>query len=258
MHVSTRTVMPYGLYISAEGAHAQTKRMEVLANNLANVDTPGFKRELTMCQARLAEETLRGNDRPGSGSVNDVGGGVWVAGTETDHSQGTLKRTGLPTDMAINGDGFFVVDQKGQSFLTRAGNFAVNAEGILVNQAGDPVMSDEGTPIEINPFTPWRVSPEGAIEQDGGKTMLAIVQPNGPGDLIKHGENFFRSLVEPQPVPPETREVRQGYLEMSGVRPTLEMLELIETSRAFEMNVGMIRNHDQMLGALVNRVMRQA
>jgi flagellar basal-body rod protein FlgF len=84
------------------------------------------------------------------------------------------------------------------------------------------------------------------------------VRPNAPGDLIKHGENFFRSLVEPQPVPPETREVRQGYLEMSGVRPTLEMLELIETSRAFEMNVGMIRNHDQMLGALVNRVMRQA
>ncbi len=250
--------MPYGLYIAAEGAHAQSKRMEVLSNNLANVDTPGFKRDLAMFQARFAEETARGQDQPGSGSINDVGGGVWVIGTTTDHSPGTLKHTQIPTDMAIDGEGYFVVQKEGQNYLTRAGNFMVNSNGMLVTQTGMPVLSDGGGPILLNAETPWRVSPDGAIEQDGGKQYLALVQTPSPTDLAKHGENLFRPLAATTPVPQELRSVREGYVEMSGVRPTLEMLELIETSRAFEMNVSMIRNHDAMLNSLVNRVLRQA
>jgi flagellar basal-body rod protein FlgF len=249
--------MPYGLYIAAEGAHSQSKRMEVLANNLANVDTPGFKRDLAMFQARYAEETHHGFDHHGSGTINDVGGGVWMNHTTTDHSQGTLKRTDIPTDVAINGDGYFVVQKDGQNYLTRAGNFLVNSSGALVSQTGMPVMSDEGAPILVNPDTPWRVSPDGAIEQDGGKTFLALVRPPSPADLAKHGENLFQTLAPASPVPSELRSVQGGYLEMSGVRPTLEMLDLIETSRAFEMNISMIRNHDSMLNSLVNRVLRQ-
>src|SRR5262245_50880306 len=110
--------MPYGLYISAEGAYSQSKRMEVLANNLANVDTPGFKRDLALCRARFAEEISRGQDHHGSGSINDVGGGVWMNHTATDHSQGTLQRTDIPTDMAVNGDGYFVVQKDGHNLLT--------------------------------------------------------------------------------------------------------------------------------------------
>jgi flagellar basal-body rod protein FlgF len=249
--------MPYGLYIAAEGAYSQSKRMEVLANNLANVDTPGFKRDLALCQARYAEEISRGLDHHGSGTINDIGGGVWLNRTATDHSQGTLKHTDIATDMAVNGDGYFVVQKDGQNYLTRAGNFLMTNAGALVTQTGMPVMSDGGTPVVINPETPWRVSPDGAIEQDGGKTYLALVQPPSKGDLVKHGENLFQSITAPAPVPPELRNVRGGFLEMSGVRPTLEMLELIETSRAFEMNVSMIRNHDSMLNSLVNRVLRQ-
>jgi flagellar basal-body rod protein FlgF/flagellar basal-body rod protein FlgG len=249
--------MPYGLYISAEGAYSQSKRMEVLANNLANVDTPGFKRDLALCQARYAEEISRGQDHHGSGSINDIGGGVWTIGTATDHSQGTLKRTDIQTDMAVNGDGYFVVQKDGQNFLTRAGNFLLNSTGALVTQNGMPVISDAGTPIVVNPDTPWRVSPDGAIEQDGGKTYLALVRPPAPADLVKHGENLFQSQAPVAAIPPELRSVHGGYLEMSGVRPTLEMLDLIETSRAFEMNVSMIRNHDAMLNSLVNRVLKQ-
>jgi flagellar basal-body rod protein FlgF len=249
--------MPYGLYIAAEGAHSQSKRMEVLSNNLANVDTPGFKRDLALFQARYAEETGRGVDHHGSGSINDVGGGVWMHHTATDHSQGTLKRTDIPTDMAVNGDGYFVVQKEGQNYLTRAGNFMVNGNGFLVTQTGLPVMSDGGTPVVVNAETSWRVSPDGAIEQDGGKTYLALVVPPTPGDLVKHGENLFQAAGPTSAVPAELRSVQQNYLEMSGVRPTLEMLELIETSRAFEMNVSMIRNHDSMLNSLVNRVLRQ-
>ena len=85
-----------------------------------------------------------------------------------------------------------------------------------------------------------------------------MVQPPSPADLEKRGENLFEATAPAAAVPPELRSVQGGYLEMSGVRPTLEMLELIETSRAFEMNVSMIRNHDAMLNSLVNRVLRQA
>ncbi len=248
--------MPYGLYISAEGAHSQSKRMEVLSNNLANVDTPGFKRDLALFQARYAEETGRGLDQPGSGSINDIGGGVWMNRTTTDYSQGTLKKTGTPTDMAVNGDGFFVINQQGQNFLTRSGNFLLNNNGQLVTQDGDPVLSVEGTAIEVNSETPWRVSPDGAIEQDGGKTYMALVMPKHFSDMVKHGENKFEPLAPTVPVPDERRAVRGGYLEMSGVRPTLEMLDLIETSRAFEMNLTMVKNHDSMLNSLVNRVLK--
>ncbi len=250
--------MPYGLYISAEGANVQSRRMEVLANNLANVDTPGFKRDLALFRARYAEETQRGDDRPGSRSVNDLGGGVWFDRSVTVHEQGPLKRTAQPTDIAIEGDGFFVVEKEGKEHLTRAGNFALNNEGLLVTQAGEPVLSDEGDPITVVPELPWRVSPDGAIEQAGTKTFLALVNVRQPGDLVKVGDNFFRALGPTAPLPPEVRRVREGHLEMSGVRPTLAMLELIETSRAFETNVTMIKNHDSMLNSLVNRVLKSA
>ena len=114
--------MSYGLYISAEGAHAQSRRVETLANNLANADTVGFKRDLAVLQARYSEETQRGLDYPGSQSVNDLGGGVKVAGTQTDFSAGAFKRTNVPSDMAIPGDGFFMVRRPDGDYLTRAGN----------------------------------------------------------------------------------------------------------------------------------------
>jgi len=232
--------------------------MEVLSNNLANVDTPAFKRDLAVFQARFAEETSRGQDRPGSGSINDVGGGVWMSGTITDFSQGTLKTTNHPTDVAINGDGFFVIDQHGKPYLTRAGNFMVNDLGELITQSGDHVMSEEDTPLVINPDTPWRISPDGALEQDGDKTFLKMVQPRHLSDMVKQGENMYRSLGPVEPLEEEARHVVSGHLEMSGVRPTLEMLDLIETSRVFEANITMIRNHDSMLNSLVNRVLRQS
>ncbi len=101
--------MPYGLYLSAEGASAQSRRMEVLANNLANVDTVGFKRQMAVLQARAAEAIRQGFSELGDGSLDNLGGGVEVPETLTDFKTGTLKQTGIATDLAIAGDGFFVV-----------------------------------------------------------------------------------------------------------------------------------------------------
>jgi len=249
--------MPYGLYMSAEGALAQSLRLDTIANNLANVDTTAFKRDLAVFQARYAEEMQRGQDEPGSGSINDIGGGVIVKETKTDFSIGPQKKTDVPTDLSIQGEGFFVVQNGNQTNLTRAGNFRLTDIGALVTQDGLPVMSDEGDPVLIDPEAgAWYVSHDGAVVQQGATVNLALVQPESLGDLVKMGENLYSSLSTPKALEPEQRRVAQFWLEGSGVKPTREMMDMIEASRAFEANVNMIRNQDQILGTLVNRVLR--
>jgi len=254
--------MPYGLYLSAEGAHAQATRLEVIANNLANVDTVGFKRQLALFQARYAEETEQSLDYPGSGTINDVGGGVLVQETQTDFSPGPLKPTGLPTDMAIRGEGFFLVQKDGEDFLTRAGDFLINARGELVTQYGQQqyaVLTDAGAPVVIDPNNgPWELTPSGAIRQAGAVQNLAVVMPASLGDLVRTGENVFRPLADPLPVAAGDRSVAGGYLEMSGAQPTTEMIEMIEASRAVEANINMMQTQDEMLSDLINRLMRSA
>ncbi len=251
--------MPYGLYISAEGARAQTQRLETIANNLANVDTAGFKRDLAVFQARYAEAIDQGCDYPGSGSVNDVGGGVMLRLTQTDFAPGPLKRTGAPTDVAIRDKGFFLVEKDGQQYLTRAGDFQLTAEGNLITQQGYAVLSDGGTPITVEPGNgPFEITPRGALRQGGSAQMLAMVQPASLGDLVKVGESLFKSLAETEPVEENDRDVAWGYLEASSVRPTSEMVQLIEASRAVEANVNMMQTQDQMLSQLVTRVMRSS
>jgi flagellar basal-body rod protein FlgF len=239
------------MYISAEGAQAQTRRLEVVANNLANVDTVGFKRELAVFQARHAEAIERGQATAGTGSINDLGGGVQVAACKTDFSSGPLKFTKTPTDLAIDGEGFFVVQKGDEHYLTRAGNFRLTDRGQLVTQQGYPVLGENLSPITIDPSGGgWQLSESGTIRQQGTAQNLAIVQPESPGDLSKAGENLFRPLADPKPLPPADRRVVSGYLEQSGVKPASEMMEMIEASRAVEANVNMMQTQDQMLSNL--------
>ena len=102
--------MSYGMYIAAEGASAQSRRLEVISNNMANVDTIGFKPEVTAFQARYSEAIQEGQVPPGSRGLPDLGGGVKVIETRTDFSPGKLQRTGNDNDVAISGDGFFQVE----------------------------------------------------------------------------------------------------------------------------------------------------
>jgi flagellar basal-body rod protein FlgF len=250
--------MPYGLYISAEGAQAQSRRMEVVANNLANVNTAGFKRQLAGFQARYTEAAERGLDIPGNGTLADLGGGVLFKSAQTDFSEGRLIHSRMPTDLAINGEGFFAVQKGNRMMLTRAGNFSVNPDGVLVTQQGYPVLSDNYTPITIDPEAgPWTLQADGSLAQDGTIQNLAMVKPRSLGDLAHAAENLFLPLGPLQPIAPEMRTVQNEFYEGSTVEPTTEMIEMIETSRAFEANVNMIRNQDQMIGNLVTRVLKQ-
>jgi flagellar basal-body rod protein FlgF/flagellar basal-body rod protein FlgG len=231
--------------------------MEVLANNLANVDTVGFKRQFAVLQARASEAIRQGLATMGDGSVSDVGGGVEVPQTLTDFSPGTLKQTGEATDLAIDGEGFFVVQgEAGERLLTRAGDFQLTSEGLLTTQDGQPVLSQDNTPVQLNPLAPFNVGDDGTVFQLGEAIPLAIVKPQFPADLVQRGVNTFRSLSEVTALEPGERQVRSGYLEMSGVTPTTEMMEMIEASRAFESNVRLIQQQDQAIGNLLSRVLR--
>ena len=133
--------MPFGLYISAEGANVQTRRQDVIANNLANVDTVGFKKDLAVFQARYAEGIEQGLVPADAETIENEGGGVMTVETVTDFSGAPLKRTGRPLDMAVRGDGFFAVQKDGETFLTRAGDFRLTEQGTLVTQQGYPVLN---------------------------------------------------------------------------------------------------------------------
>jgi len=241
--------MSYGLYLSAEGAYAQSKRLEVISNNLANVDTVGFKRQLALLQSRYAEAIEEGFQP-------DLGGGVRVRETGTDFSPGPVRRTGVPTDVAITGEGFFTVEKGDETLLTRAGNFRLTAQGQLVTQQGYPVLSDAGVPVYVLAENgPWRITEDGVVVQRGLAQRLGLVRPGSPEDLVRVGENLFRPLGETEPLAPEARHVTAEHLEDSGVKPALEMIAMIEAARILEANVNMMKTQDQMISALVNRVL---
>lgn len=250
--------MPYGMYISAEGATAQAQRLEIIANNLANADTAGFKQDVPTFQARFAEAIQDGLARPHDGSINDIGGGVKLMDVTTDQTEGQLKDTGNDLDVAINGPGFFMVrGADGKQYLTRAGAFALDVEGRLVTETGhQSVLDQSGSPIEIDRDLPWSMSQDGFISQDGGVTALGLSQPKSFDDMVKVGNNLFQTLGPVQPVPVAERNLRQGFLEMSGASPVRQMMSMIETTRAFEANTRMVQNQDSMVGSLISRVLK--
>jgi len=250
--------MTYGLYLSAAGANAQSHRLDVLSHNLANVNTPGFKPHLSVLKARHAAGVENGETQSGYGGIDDLGGGIAIQPTLTQFSQGPVRATGVETDFALNDDNtFFVVNREGQQMLTRAGNFIFNSQGQLVTENGDPVMGNGGNTINIDPTQPFRVTADGGIEQGGAKQLLMIGKPREVGDLTRVGDNLYRPLGSVDPVGPEARKIIHGHLEQSAIQPTAAMMELIEASRAYEANVRMIQNQDNVLGTLIGRVLRE-
>lgn len=249
--------MPYGVYLSAAGAHVQSHRMQVLSNNLANVDTPGFKPQDSILQSRFAEMIEEGMVPAGLGGADDIGGGVTIQPTETEFSLGPMTQTGRETDFAIHDENAFFVLQKGEDqLLTRAGNFSIDSRGRMVSESGDQVLSSDGRPIQLEPGLPYQVAPEGRIRQGGNTFEMMLARPRSMGDVSHLGGNQFKPLAEFDLVPQGERKVVAGMLERSAVSPTMAMMELIETSRVYEANVRMIQNQDSVMGTLISRVLQ--
>jgi flagellar basal body rod protein FlgG len=246
------------MYISAEGASAQQRRLEVIANNMANSDTVGFKQDVPSFQARFAEAIQRGLASPGDQSINNIGGGVKMYGVATNFSEGQFSSTAKDLDFAIAGNGFFHVQQDdGKVYLSRAGDFSIDATGRLVTSEGQfPVLDQQDSEMTINPDLPWYVTPDGFLVQDGGAKAIGLSQPKSLDELQKVGNNMFRPTGKIEPVPLEERDIRQGYLELSGSNPINQMMAMIEATRGFEANSRMIQAQDTAIGTLVGRVLR--
>ncbi|MBX3421112.1 MAG: flagellar hook basal-body protein [Pirellulaceae bacterium] len=249
--------MPYGLYLSAAGANAQNHRLEVVSHNLANVNTPGFKPQLAMLQARQSQAEQRGETGVNDSGVDRLGGGVGIQPSEIQFQQGPIRQTDRKTDFAINDkESFFVVQRGETELLTRAGNFMFDSQGSLVSQHGDPVLSASGGRIRIDPNLPFEVTSDGAIVQGGQRSILRLVKPQAVGDLVRVGDNLFQPLTNVTNVAPEQRHVSSGALENSAVEPTMAMMELIEASRVYEANIRMIQTQNDSLEQLISRVLR--
>lgn len=258
--------MMRALYTAATGMNAQELKMQVTANNLSNASTTGFKKARAEFEDLLVE-TLRPAEGPSAGGGRpiglEVGLGVRAAGTSRSFSEGDLIGTQNPLDVAIEGQGFLPVRQQdGTLALTRAGNLRVNAEGSLVTQQGLAVEPGIRVPPETTELTigeDGRVRatvPGRAQPQDLGVLELAMVE--NPGGLSAQGQNLFlptEASGRTEMVKPGeggSGRLLQGFVEGSNVKTVEEMIDLITTQRAYEMQSKVIQTADQMLQRLTN------
>jgi len=242
-----------GLLEALEAGRLINRKLIVTANNLANVDTPGYKadglafREVLMKKIgpmykRIFKETL----------------------PYTNFEQGVFEHTGNPLDLAIMGEGFFKVKTPNGVAYTRAGNFKINREHVLVTVQGYPVLAN-GAPIIIDPGMAGLITMSNVrinIASDGtisiGNTevgKLDIVTFDDLSKLKKRGENLFVADGAKE-IPATNYEIRQGYLEKSNVNPVKEMVKLIEIQRGFESVQKSIRGIDEATERLIETARR--
>ncbi|MBB3179173.1 flagellar basal-body rod protein FlgG [Variovorax sp. Sphag1AA] len=253
------------LYVAKSGLEAQQTQLDVVSNNLANVSTTGFKKSRA-----VFEDLLYQNIRQVGGQTSDqtrlpsglqVGTGVRVVATERMHSQGNLTKTDNPKDVAINGSGFFQVTMPdGTMAYTRDGSFQTNADGQLVTASGYTIEPAINIPQNATSLTIGRdgivsVTQAGsqATVQVGQLQIATFLNPTG---LQSMGENLYTetdSSGAPNVVNPGVDGagvLTQGYTEASNVNVVEELVNMIATQRAYEINSKAIQTSDQMLARL--------
>ena len=253
------------LWISKTGLDAQQTQMDVIANNLANVSTNGFKRSRAVFED-LLYQTLRQPGAASSGQTQlpsglQVGTGVRPVATERVFTQGNLQQSANPLDIAIQGNGFFQVQMPdGSSAYTRDGSFQVNAQGQLVTSSGFPVQPAITIPANVLSVT---VSRDGIVsvaragqatpQQVGSLQLTGFMNPAG---LQSVGENLFIETAAsgtPTANTPGSNGMgllSQGFVETSNVNVVEELVGMIQTQRAYEINSKAIQSSDQMLQKL--------
>ncbi|MHC4065825.1 MAG: flagellar hook-basal body protein [Planctomycetota bacterium] len=255
--------MTYGLWLSAAGMQVNQYRQNILANNLANANTVGFKKDLAVLSERLVESrTAAAAGRYGSGVLDNISGGTFVAPTYHSFANGHPTPTGNPLDVAIDGEGFFTVRVGNETRYTRDGRLTVNSENELVMVSGGgraKLLDDTGSPVTLLPTSVGgkpQVLSDGTVRQNGtvvGK--LGVVEFADRNTLRKVGANLFQATAgRPQPAAAST--VLAGTVEQSNADPVEGLATLIEVSRAYQLNAQMISLQDTTIGQAVSRVGR--
>lgn len=248
------------LYSAASGMKAQQLNIDVISNNLANVNTPGFKRQRAEFQDLLYRTNTAAGVPVSQGTQTpvgeQVGTGVRPVATTKIFTQGDFNQTNNPLDMLIQGDGFFQVQQSdGTIAYTRDGSFKVDKDGTLVTDEGLPMSPQVTIPQGAQNIT---ISQEGLITAtvNGQQTQvgqISLVRFMNPAGLSSIGDNLLTQTPasgDPQeslPAVNGTGSILQGFLEQSNVRVVDEMVNLITAQRAYEANSKAIQTSDQML-----------
>lgn len=219
------------LYVGLSRQMVLQHEMEVIANNVANVDTTGFKVEALMVQT----DPEKVQNTPGGGSpLNNSVNFPLDAGVVRDFTQGELKRTGSDLDLAVQGKGFFRINTANGDRYTRDGAFTLDAQGRIVTADGDPVQGDGGDIILDPKKGPPSISADGVVSQQGAVIgKVALVSFDNLAALTKQGDGQFSNDSNLATVPADGK-VRQGMLEQSNVQPILQITRLIQVSRAYE------------------------
>ncbi len=257
--------MNLSLYSAATGMEAQQLNLNTIANNLANVNTPGFKRSKIEFQDLLYQKPRASGSDSGGGNIVptgvEVGNGARVASTSKVFTQGQLTNTGESLDVALQGDGFFEVQRPdGTLGYTRDGSFKLNAQGQVVTVDGLPVLS--GFQTIPTGATSVAVAEDGNVtvqSSSGSQTFrLTLTRFSNPSGLRSLGGNLYEETAAsgtPETGSPGEQgfaRTIQGYIENSNVNIVEEMVNLIVAQRAYEINSKSIQASDEMLQNAAN------
>lgn len=242
--------MENSLLVGLSRQVALRRELDVVANNLANLNTTGFKAEGVLFEQYL-DPVARAHD---FAAPDQRIAFVIDRATRTEFAQGPIERTGSAFDLAIDGEGFLVVETEAGERFTRNGSLALDPAGTLVTAEGRPVLGDNG-PIVLDPNdTEFTIAPDGTVStRDGDRGRLRVVRFEHEGQLVKEGDNLFSARGEPQPAEPLTRLI-QGAIEKSNVRPVLEMSRMIEITRAYTALSQMMTRTDELRRSAIERL----
>jgi flagellar basal-body rod protein FlgG len=253
--------MVRGLYSAYTGMVAQQQKMDIVSNNLANVDTTGFKKDGAIFKSFKDAYTFKIND-PETSMANKIGTlnqGVNLDRIYTDHTQGSLKQTDDPLNIAIDEQGMIVVGKKDKDgnvieHYTRDGSLAISSTGDLITKDGYNVLGNNG-PIKLdnNHIT---IDRKGNIYSDNKFIdKIKLVNIDNKDTLRKVGNNIYSS-TEDTTTKEFTGKIEQGFLEASNVNSVEEMIEMINVMRAYESNQKIITTYDSILEKSVNSIGR--
>lgn len=245
--------MENALLVSLSRQMALARELDVIANNVANVGTNGFKARSARFNEYISPsaraDTFQTPDRRLSYVIDK--------GTPIDLSLGTIERTGNPLDVALQADNYFAVQTPQGERYTRAGSLGINARGQLVTQAGQPILG-EGGPIvfgstESNP----RIAADGTVSSDQGQRgKIRIVRFDNPRALASEGTNLFSSTTAAQPAGPQAR-LETGAFERSNVKAVSEMTRLVEVQRAYQTMSSLMAKTDELRAKAITRLADQ-
>ena len=232
-------------FIALSRQSALRRQMDVVANNIANMNTSGFKGERMMFVEHLVKS------KGGENILGEKLSYVRDISTMRDLSEGPQEQTGNPLDLAINGDGYFIIQTDTGNRYTRNGRFKLDEGGQLVNQAGQPVLSDGGQPFFFAPGDGKPViGPDGTVSTRNGQLgRIAIVNFQNQHQLRPGAGGLFATEAAPTPV--ERPRVQQGMLEGSTVQPGVEMSRLIEVQRTYEGVRNFLEKEDERMRRMI-------